>query len=117
MTASLFATPPAKCPRCGHWHGDCFTELPNELDLQSARKQVVCACEAKYSATVRHSCGHRINYFSNTYQDLAVLGEWAEGPCPLCGVIINQPQAATWARARSMKHEQTTLPHRLHDGG
>lgn len=43
MTASLFATPPAKCPRCGHWHGNCFNELPNELDLQSARKQAVCA--------------------------------------------------------------------------
>ena len=51
MTASLFATPPAKCPRCGHWHGNCFNELPNELDLQSARKQAVCACVAKYSAT------------------------------------------------------------------
>lgn len=37
MTASLFATPPAKCPRCGHWHGDCFTELPNELGLMGAQ--------------------------------------------------------------------------------
>lgn len=37
MTASLFATPPAKCPRCGRWHGDCFTELPNELGLMGAQ--------------------------------------------------------------------------------